>query len=97
MLRILRLLIVILVAVTGLAIHLRNDQIVRFDYYLGSVEAPLSLYLVLALVAGVICCLLACLPGWLARRNERRALLARLRVAEKELDNLRIIPARPDR
>ena len=36
MLRVMRLLFVILVMLTGLAVHLRNDQTVLFDYYLGT-------------------------------------------------------------
>lgn len=94
MLRIIRLLFVILVVLGGLAIHLRNDQSVLFDYYLGSIEGPFSLFLIITLVTGAILGILACLGRLLRLQREKSALLARIRVIEKELNNLRIIPVR---
>lgn len=94
MLRIIRSLLIVLVIVGGLAMHLRNDQPVLFDYYLGNAEVPLSLLLIFTLIAGAILGGLACMPRILRIRKEKRALLARIRVIEKELDNLRVIPAR---
>lgn len=94
MLRVLRLLFVILVMLTGLAVHLRNDQTVIFDYYLGTFETPLSLLLILALITGALLGVLACLPGLLRVKREKRTLQARIRVIEKELNELRVIPVR---
>jgi putative membrane protein len=94
MTRIFRILMVFLVVITGLAVHLRNDQSITFDYYLGSVDLPFSFFLVTALVSGAVLGMIACLPMLLYLKKENRALKSRLRISEKELDNLRIIPTR---
>jgi len=94
MTRIFRILMVFLVVITGLAVHLRNDQSVTFDYYLGTVDLPFSFFLVTALVSGAVLGIIACLPMLLYLKKDNRALKSRLRISEKELDNLRIIPTR---
>lgn len=94
MLRIIRFLFVFLIILSGLAIHLRNDQAVLFDYYLGSIELPFSLFLIGALIIGTVLGIVACLPALMRLSQENRALTARIRISEKELDNLRTIPTR---
>ena len=94
MLRIIRFFLVFLIVITGLAIHLRNDQYVVFDYYLGSIDFPFSFFLIIALVGGTTLGIIACLPGLLHLKKENRALKSHIRNSEKELDNLRMIPAR---
>lgn len=94
MVRIIRFLVVALVVICGLAVHLRNDQSILFDYYLGTIEGPFSLFLILALIVGVLLGGVTCLPGLLKMKRENRAQAAHIRNIEKELDNLRIIPAR---
>lgn len=94
MLRIIRFILVFLIVITGLAIHLRNDQSVVFDYYLGSIDLPFSFFLIMALVGGTMLGFIACLPGLLHLRKENRFLKSQIRNSEKELDNLRMIPAR---
>jgi len=78
----------------GLAFHLRNDQLVDLDFYLGSVSLPFSFYVITALCMGALLGGLSMLPRllWLKRENAR--LQKRLRVNEKELDNLRVIPVK---
>jgi len=94
MLRIIRNLFVLVVILSGLALHLRNDQPVLFDYYLASVELPFSLFMVLALSLGVLIGILVGLPLLISLKREKDRLLSRLRVNEKELDNLRVMPAK---
>ncbi len=94
MLRILRFIFILLIILSGLAIHMRNEQAVSFDYYLGSIDLAFSLFLISALITGTALGIVACLPAWLRQKNENRALTARIRIIEKELDNLRIIPTR---
>ena len=94
MLRIIRLMLVFLIMISGLALHLRNDQVVTFDFYLGSIGLPFSFFLIVALITGTLLGALACLSGLVRMKREIRLLRARVRVTEKELDNLRILPAR---
>jgi len=94
MLRIIRFIFVLLIIFSGLAMHLRNDQSVVFDYYLGVTEASFSIFLIIALTSGTLLGAITCLPVIVRQKRENRVLLSRLRLCEKELDNLRVIPAR---
>lgn len=92
--RILKFGFVILVMVVGLAFHLRNDHPVELDFYLGIISLPFSMYVFGMLCIGVLLGLLSVLPKlfWLKRENGR--LQRHIRVNEKELNNLRVIPVR---
>lgn len=73
--------VVLVCLVGGLALHGRNHQAVRFDFYLGTLQLPLSVLLVGALGIGAILGLLALLPQFLRQRF-------RLRRTEGELRKL---------
>ena len=66
--------LILLVVLLGLAFHLRNDQLVVVDFYLGSFEIPLSLTLAVTLLAGACLGVLAGLPKWLALRRDKAKL-----------------------
>lgn len=69
--RIIKLVLVLVIVFLGLVFHLRNDQYVAFDYYLGVLELPFSLWLCLALVAGAILGVVSTLPALFLARRER--------------------------
>ena len=92
MLRIFKILILIAVILIGIAVHLRNDQIVTLDIYLGIVELPFSVFLVCALIIGAILGILATLPAVLKLAREKSRLMTQVKLSEKELDTLRVIP-----
>ena len=91
-----RLCVILFVFLIGLAFHLVNDQLVSFNYYLGSIELPFSFMLVAALCIGAGLGMLACLPLVLRLKRENYALDRQVGVAEKELNNLRIIPIKDE-
>lgn len=92
MLRILKLLLFTSVILIGIAIHLRNDQLVTLDMYLGIVELPFSIFLVCALIVGAVLGVLATLPTVLKLGREKSRLMTQIKLSEKELDTLRVIP-----
>lgn len=67
----LRLLIVVVALILGLAFHSRNHQMVALDLYMSKVDVPLSWVVVAALMVGALMGAIALLP-WLLR--SRRAL-----------------------
>ncbi|NOX75185.1 MAG: DUF1049 domain-containing protein [Gammaproteobacteria bacterium] len=87
--RIFLFVVLFLVALLGLSFALMNADPVGLSYYFGSIQAPLSLVVVLALALGAGLGVLASL-GMLV--NQKREL-ARLRRSEKmaatEVKNLR--------
>jgi len=94
MLRIIKILLFILIILSALAVHLRNDQSVSFDYYLGSVDLPFSLFLVTAVCLGAVLGMIAILPSLIRLEREKSSLSSKMRLTEKELDTLRIIPVK---
>jgi lipopolysaccharide assembly protein A len=94
MLRIIKILLFILIILSALAVHLRNDQAVNFDYYLGNVELPFSLFLVTAVCFGAVLGIMAILPSLIRLEREKSSLSSKIRLTEKELDTLRIIPVK---
>ncbi|MEX2353487.1 MAG: LapA family protein [Gammaproteobacteria bacterium] len=94
MLRIIRFIVILVIILAGLAIHLRNDQPVSLDYYLGQLELPFSLFLILGVCSGIVLGMLAGLPLLIRIKRDRDKLASRIRMNEKELDNLRVIPVK---
>lgn len=90
--RILTFFFVLVVMVAGLAFHLRNSQAVNLDYYLGSMELPFSLTVIIALCFGAALGVLACLPLIVKLKRKNVRLMKQVKVSEKELNNLRVIP-----
>jgi uncharacterized integral membrane protein len=90
--RLLGLIVVLLVMVSGFAFHLRNGEFFEVDYYLGVVGLPFSLWMFLALSLGAVLGILASLPLVIRFRRESARLSRRLRMNEQELKNLRVIP-----
>ncbi|HLB57804.1 MAG TPA: LapA family protein [Gammaproteobacteria bacterium] len=85
------LLIIILIGVTFAVL---NPAIVTVHYYLGERTLPLSLLLVFVFSGG---CLLGLLVGlWLLLcvKIQNYRLKHQLKMAEKEIENLRAIPLR---
>ena len=91
---IVRLILILAVVLSGLALHLQNDQPVTLGYYLGAVELPLSLALVLALILGAALGALAGLPLILRLRGQRRGLEKQLKNSARESKNPRVMPLR---
>lgn len=92
--RILIFCFVMIVMVIGLAFHLRNNQVINLDFYLGNVEMPFSLSVIIALCLGALLGVLASMPLLIKLKRQNAKLSKRVKVSEKELNNLRVIPVK---
>jgi len=92
MLRLLYFLLALIVVILGVVFSVLNADKVQLYYYLGSVELPLSLVLILAMIAGAILGVLSSLGFILGSRRNASKLKRSVEVAEKEIVNLRNIP-----
>jgi len=76
----------------GVLFHLRNDQPVVIDYYLGTLQLPFSATLVFVLSLGVVLGVIVSVPARIRLKRENARLLKRASIAEKEINALRVIP-----
>ena len=79
--------LILLVVLLGLAFHIRNDQPVVVDFYLGSFELPLSLALAATLLAGALLAVIAGLPKWLALKRDKAKLGRQLKKFQPDEQN----------
>ena len=79
--------LILLVVLLGLAFHLRNEQLVVIDFYLGSFELPLSLALAAALLAGAVLGVMAGLPAWLRLKRDKAKLGRQLKKLQPDEQN----------
>jgi len=90
--KILTLLLSLVIIIFGISFAALNADPVAINYYLGATQLPLSL--LLALVFGIGGCfgLLVMAGVWFKSKHNIRQLHHRLKLAEKEIANLRSIP-----
>ena len=96
MLRLIYLSLSLLVIILGVAFSVLNAESIQLNYYLGSIELPLSLVLVLAMILGALLGIFASLGLIIGSRRSATKLKRSVAVAEKEIINLRNIPIKDE-
>lgn len=91
MIRLFYILVFLLLFLVGLAFALLNSQSVLLNYYFGSMQLQLSLLLMLAVLAGAVAGIVASLYMLMVTRREIVNLRKMVRLAERELTDLRMI------
>jgi lipopolysaccharide assembly protein A len=90
--RIISFVFLFLILLVGIAFASLNAEPITLNYFVGSSHTPLSWSLFGALGIGSLLGLLAAITiGWRLKRENAR-LLHRLKLAEKEVENLRVMP-----
>ncbi len=92
--RIAKLILLFVILLLGLAFHLKNNQLIELNYYLGSVELSLSLMIVIALGLGSVLGILASLPLVIKLKRQQMKLNKQVQNTEKEINNLRVLPVK---
>ncbi len=90
--RVILIIVILAVFLLGLVFHLQNDQPVVFNYYIGSIELPFSVFMVLGFTVGVIFGTVAMLSMVLRLQNNIRKLNKQIKLRDREVSNLRSIP-----
>ena len=75
-----RLVVVAVALILGLAFHSRNHQVVTLDFYTSALDVPLSWVVVAALILGTLVGALALLPRLLRSRRALRRELKRASI-----------------
>ena len=91
--RLLGFLFLVVLVVLGLSFAVLNAKSVSLNYYFGYREIPLSMIVVLSLAAGAVIGVLVSAGLILRMKTQTRQLRRKLRNAEKDSDQLRVLPA----
>jgi len=92
--RLIGFLFVLVLVVIGLSFAVLNSQPVSLNYYFGYRDIPLSMIVVLSLAAGAVIGVLVSAGLILKLKAQTGQLRRKLRNAEKDSDQLRILPAK---
>jgi len=83
---------IVLLVFFGLTFAVLNAEPVHFNYYIGQKTYPLALLLVLTLAMGGLFGFCGCLAVFLRIKKENYTLRKKIKLAEKEIANLRVMP-----
>jgi uncharacterized integral membrane protein len=89
--RVLYMLFAILVALGGLAFHVRNNREIVLDYFVAKMTIELSWVMVASVVVGVVLGFLAMTSKLLGMQRDIRRLNRRTQQADRELVGLRAV------
>jgi uncharacterized membrane protein YciS (DUF1049 family) len=90
--RIAKLILVFIILMIGLTFHLKNNQIIKLNYYVDVIDIPLSWLVVIVLIIGSTLGLLASLPIIIKLKRDKMILEKQIKNSEKEINNLRVMP-----
>jgi uncharacterized membrane protein YciS (DUF1049 family) len=90
--RIAKLILVFIILMIGLTFHLKNNQLIKLNYYVDVIDIPLSWLVVIVLIIGSTLGLLASLPIIIKLKRDKMILEKQIKNSEKEINNLRVMP-----
>ena len=92
--RIARLILIFVTVLFGFAFHLKNQQLITINYYVGAIDLHLSWLIVLVLILGALLGVLASLPIIIKLKQQKLKLEKQIKNSEKEINNLRVMPVK---
>jgi lipopolysaccharide assembly protein A len=91
-LRIISYIFILLIILLGVSFASLNSQVVDFNYYINTQTMPLSVLLAGTFTIGCLIGIVVCLWMIIKIKLNNYHLNQRLKLAEKEIENLRAIP-----
>jgi len=92
MFKIIGLIFLIFLAALVLSFTSLNAHSVQINYYFGSTELPLAMAMVISIVAGILFGFFSSLGIVLRLKRENLRLKKSARLAEQELEQIRLLP-----
>ena len=92
--RLIGFLLLVVLVVIGLSFAVLNSQPVSLNYYFGEREVPLSMVVVLSLAAGAVIGVMVSAGLIFSLKAQLGRLRRKLRDAEKDMDQLRVLPVK---
>ena len=84
--------IILCIIILGITFSILNAEPVVLHYYVGNRQLPLSLLLVCGFVLGLMCGMLIMSIKLMRAKAKTRSIRKKLKLAEQEVVNLRVIP-----
>lgn len=94
--RIITIALFLAVFASGAAFSAINTGPVAINYYLGTLNIPLSVVVIASLVSGIILGALAISVSTLRLRYENRRLQKKMESTEQEINSLRVLPIKEE-
>ena len=94
--RIIHLILILVVTLFTVTFTLLNSQPVKVNYYFGSYEIDLLIVVVICLLLGAFLGILAVLGKVFSLKQEVSRKEKKIKVTEKELENLRSLPLKDE-
>ena len=94
--RIIKYILIFLVTVFTVSFTLLNSQPVKIDFYLGSFEIDLVIVILVCLALGSLLGVMAVLGRLISLKQELIRKDKKIKVAEKEVENLRSLPLKDE-
>lgn len=92
--RVFLIVLFVIVLILGLVFFLKNNEVITFNYIVGSTDITVSALLLLTFAAGAILGVISLLPLLLRLKHQQALLQKQIRMTEKEVENLRVLPVR---
>jgi putative membrane protein len=86
--------IFITVLIVGITFFMKNNHSVSFNYFLGMLDIKLSLLLLMTLILGTMMGILSLVPVIIHLKYKIAKLNRQVKIREKEVNNLRVIPVK---
>ena len=86
------IILILLIFIVSLVFFLKNNQMITFDYLVNSQDISLSFLLFISLSIGALLGILAWIPKIIGMKHRISKLEKQMKLSEKELDNLRVMP-----
>ena len=94
--RIIYLILTLVVTLFTVTFTLLNSQPVKVNYYFGSYEIELLIVVVICLVIGAFLGIMAALGKMFSLKQEMSRKEKKIKITEKELENLRSLPLKDE-
>jgi lipopolysaccharide assembly protein A len=94
--RIIYLILTLVVTLFTVTFTLLNSQPVKVNYYFGSYEIDLIIVVVICLVIGAFLGIMAALGKMFSLKQEMSRKEKKIKITEKELENLRSLPLKDE-
>ena len=82
---------IIFILLFGLAIHLKNHQLVTLNYYIGEIQLSFSVIILIAISIGVLLGILASVPI-IIRTRQRNSRLEKKIKDTKKINRFHVMP-----